>query len=178
VRGIRSIRLAVALVAALTGGIVLAAPAGAAPSHGYVQGAGAVTDDWGDEGIFSRSDISVGWAVGLWQAVLYADGANESDGTDFDLADIDCQFGPNTERATINWQRTHNVDDDGEAGPVTLGRADNKLSVSSTSTDPTVQYNGDRFDLIFDRLPRGNGRYSFINGDGGRLPANYNSSTC
>ncbi|ROT31915.1 peptidoglycan-binding protein [Micromonospora sp. HM5-17] len=164
-RTVRVFALATALV---VGGTALSAPAVAAPSHGYVQGAGAVNDDWGDEGEFSRSAYSIGWAVGLWQTVLYADGYLE-------MGDIDCQFGPNTEKATMRWQLDHGVGVDGRAGPQTLSRADNKLEyVNST----WVRYHGNRYDVILLRHESNNGRYSFTNRDGNIVPANYNGANC
>jgi hypothetical protein len=70
--------------------------------------------------------------TGLWQWVLYADGAIESNGGGaFDIADIDCDFGANTVAATRSWQRLHNLSDDGRVGPNTFARADDKLRLTN-----------------------------------------------
>jgi hypothetical protein len=103
-----------------------------------VKGSGVVTDDWGDEGTISRYSHAYSGATGMWQAVLWADGAIEQDGTTFDSGDIDCQFGPNTQAATRNWQSRHGVGVDGEVGPQTFGRADNNLVLSTW-------YGGDQY---------------------------------
>lgn len=105
----------------------LVAPAHASVSQGFIAGAGVVTDDFGDEGTLSQSQHANSYATGLWQAILWADGAIESNGTTYDDVDIDCQFGPNTAAATRNWQSMHGVGVDGIVGPQTFGRADDNL---------------------------------------------------
>lgn len=133
---VRAITLAsVAVVVATIG---LAAPAQASIGEGMVKGSDVPTDDWGDEGMISRYSRAYSGATGMWQAVLWADGAIEQDGTTFDAGDIDCEFGPNTQAATRNWQSRNGVGVDGEVGPQTFGKADNKLVL-------TTWYGGDQF---------------------------------
>jgi Putative peptidoglycan binding domain len=137
-RGIVGIALALVTTAGL------ATPAEANVSQGFLAGAGVVTDDFGDEGTLSTSSHANSYATGYWQAILWADGALESNGTTFDEADIDCQFGPNTAAATRNWQSTHGVGVDGVVGPQTFGRADNNLSLAGLIGGDQfyVRYNG------------------------------------
>jgi hypothetical protein len=126
----------------------------ASVSEGFVAGAGVVTDDFGDEGPVDTTSHSSSLAAGMWQAILYADGAQEQDGTPFDTSDIDCQFGGNTKTATKDWQGTHGADVDGSAGPMTLGIADNRLAIctnGSTSTQSVVRYSGSVHTLFFIR---------------------------
>jgi hypothetical protein len=123
-------------------------------SEGFVAGSGVVTDDFGDEGPVDSNSHPSSLAAGMWQAILWADGAHEQDGTAFDTSDIDCQFGPNTTAATRNWQSTHGADQDGSAGPQTLGHADDRLSIcinGSTSTQSVVRYSGSVHNLFFIR---------------------------
>src|SRR5215831_7852186 len=97
-------------------------PAHANVSQGFVAGAGAVSDDFNDEGVTDYNSHNTSLATGLWQAILWADGAIESNGTTYDLSDVDCDFGPTTTATTRNWQSTHGVGVDGSAGPQTWGR--------------------------------------------------------
>lgn len=103
----------------------------ASTTEGFVAGAGDVNDDFGDEGEIDSNSHTQSMATGLWQAILWADGAIESNGSAFDTSDIDCDFGPNTTAATRNWQSTHGVSVDGSAGPQTLSRADANLRLGS-----------------------------------------------
>lgn len=125
----------------------------ASVSEGFVAGSGVVTDDFGDEGPVDSNSHPHSLAVGMWQAILFADGAVEQNGTAFDASDIDCEFGPNTTAATQNWQRTEGISPaDGSAGPQTLGHADDFLFIeSSTSTQSVVRYFGLVHDLLFIR---------------------------
>ena len=111
----------------------------------------------------SQSSHSYSGATGLWQWVLYADGAKESNGTAFDQADIDCHFGPNTAAATRNWQSRHNVGIDGIVGPQTFGAADGNLRVFEDLSVPgnediEIHYVGSAHTASFRRL---NGEYEF-----------------
>ena len=120
-----------------------AMPASASVSSGVVGGANGITDDWGDEGPLSESSHAVSGATYLWQWILYADGANESNGTNFDQSDIDGDFGPNTDTATRNWQRSHGLDVDGIVGNHTFGAADGILhEISSNGGDIHISYPG------------------------------------
>ncbi|HEX8109928.1 MAG TPA: hypothetical protein VF516_19490 [Kofleriaceae bacterium] len=126
----------------------------ASVSEGFVAGAGVVTDDFGDEGPVDMSSHPDSLATGMWQAILWADGAIEQNDTPFDTSDIDCQFGLNTAAATRNWQSAHGASVDGSAGPMTLGHADDRLSIcinGSTSTQSVVRYSGSVHSLFFIR---------------------------
>jgi hypothetical protein len=134
-----------------------ASPAAANTSEGFVAGAGVVTDDFGDEGVIDYNSNNKTVAAGMWQAILWADGAIETDGTAFDLADIDCNFGSNTTAATRSWQSTHGLSADGSAGPITLSKADNNLVLGSRvnaddDNDYYVYYYGSKHKLTFDRF--------------------------
>ncbi|WP_285596653.1 peptidoglycan-binding domain-containing protein [Kineosporia sp. NBRC 101731] len=112
-----------AAVALALGTFGAASPAQASVSQGYIAGAGVVTDDWGDEGTISASVRSHSNAVFLWQAVLVSDGY-------LTPSDADCWFGSDTTAATKKWQNDHGVDDDGSVGPLTFGKADDRLTLS------------------------------------------------
>ncbi|MDG4798525.1 peptidoglycan-binding protein [Micromonospora sp. WMMD1082] len=122
-------------------------------SQGYIGGAGVVTDDWGDEGTLSRTSYASSSAVGLWQRVLVADGL-------LTLAQVDCEFGPVTESATKSWQQRNNLSADGKVGPLTFGRADDRLSDQGNGY---VYYRGSNTTLALKRI---DGRYQvlFYNG--------------
>jgi hypothetical protein len=110
-------------------------------AQGVVAGTGDVSDDFNDEGVVDFNTRNTSNAVGLWQAILWADGAIELNGTTFDELDIDCDFGPNTTAATKNWQSTHGVTPvDGSAGPKTFGRAGANLRLG-----PATVPGGDQF---------------------------------
>ncbi|HEY9328829.1 MAG TPA: peptidoglycan-binding domain-containing protein [Streptomyces sp.] len=141
----RSVTLAAtAALAAVALGI---SPASASVSQGSIQGSGSVTDDWGDEGPLSMTSHPKAYANGLWQWVLYAEGVSESNDTAYDKSDIDCVFGSNTAYATKRLQARWGLTADGSAGPNTLGRADNKLTLSGSY----VTYHGAAHDVRFIR---------------------------
>ena len=119
-----------------------AVPAQANVSQGWVAGSGDVSDDFNDEGVTDINTHRQSIATGLWQTILWADGAIESNGTAFDLADIDCDFGPNTQAATRNWQSTQHIGVDGSAGPQTWGKA----GVRNTTDDPAGLVLGDQIE--------------------------------
>lgn len=128
----------------------------ASTAEGFVAGAGLVNDDFNDEGPVDSSNHRSSMATGLWQAILWADGAIETDGTSFDAADIDCDFGTNTTAATKSWQSTHGftgTDVDGKAGPMTFGRAGENLTLfpAPDGSFSTVIYNGSHHDLVLIR---------------------------
>jgi hypothetical protein len=127
--------------------LVSATPASANTSEGYIAGASTITDDFGDEGLLSSGNHRYSGATGLWQFILVADGAIESDGTTFDIADVDCDFGPNTTAATKNWQRRNGLTADGVVGPNTFSVADNKLRLTAWTGDlpSNVAYVGSRY---------------------------------
>ncbi|WP_141312477.1 peptidoglycan-binding domain-containing protein [Streptomyces spinoverrucosus] len=184
-------RLGAAAVAVLAVGALAvgASPAAASASSGNISGAATYTDDFGDEGLLSRSSYSNSTATCLWQQILWAEGANESDGTDFDFSDIDGMFGPNTEHATkrlqVTWGLADSFNDaDGKVGPNTFGYADSKLRYVSGSTASgeylRVRYDGAVRDLDFLRTT--NGTYiiytSGSQSGGGAVFASYRANYC
>ncbi|MFF8969609.1 peptidoglycan-binding protein [Streptomyces sp. NPDC014995] len=183
-------RLGVALVAAAAAGAlaVSASPASANASDGYVSGAGSFYDDFGDEGTLSTSSHSSSNATCLWQIILLAEGANESDGSDYDAADIDGEFGPNTKVATQSLQRTWGLGVDGIVGTQTFGAADEQWNsstgagelehVSTGTTADTkykLRYHGSKY--YFDFYRTESGRYRFYH-NGAWHYASYSSNTC
>lgn len=134
----RSLRfLTVALAAAVVASAGWAVPASANVSEGYIQGAGAVTDDFDDEGTLSTTQNSVGGAVWLWQDILYIEGF-------LNKSDVDCQFGPKTKAATISWQHAYGVSPfDGIVGPKTFARAGKNLTISGNWVTYHSIYNTD-----------------------------------
>lgn len=179
-------RLGAAFVAALAAGAmaVSASPASASAATGYINGGGTYTDDFGDEGELTSSSYANSNATCLWQQILWAEGANESNGSDFDLSDIDGNFGPNTTYATKKLQATWGLSADGQVGANTFGRADTKLRYVSGSTASgeylRLRYDGASHDLDFLRAT--NGRYIiFTDGDrdkGGAVYASYTYNSC
>lgn len=171
----------VAAVASAVATVALAAiasPASATAAEGYVTGYGAVwTDDWSNEGTLSSGSYATSNATCLWQKILWAEGATERDGTAYDYSDIDGSFGPNTTYATQRLQARWGLDDDGRAGPLTLGTADNKLRYSSGSTSGTLflTYDGVANDFTLRRDD--SNRYGFVQDGAWRL-AGYNYRTC
>ena len=147
-------RTVVALVAAIAMSGMTTGQAGASASQGYisVSGTSVLSDDWADEGELARDTFPNSNATGLWQRVLYADGF-------LSLSDIDCRFGPTTERATRNWQAWRGLRDDGRAGPRTFGRADDQLR--TTPSSGVVRYGGRIRDEYISIV---NGRYEFAVG--------------
>lgn len=156
-----------------------AMPASASVSSGVVGGENGITDDLGDEGPLSESSHSFSGATYLWQWILYADGANESNGTNFDQSDIDGDFGPNTDTATRSWQRSHGLDDDGIVGNHTFGNADGRLQVLDVAgdlieaTDVHIRYPGSVHLIDVYRL--GGVYYSHLPGSTSLVKATYGS---
>ncbi|MDQ0846104.1 peptidoglycan-binding protein [Streptomyces sp. V1I6] len=102
-------------------------------SSSFVDGAGALTDDFGEQagelgnslcygcGNSSNTDIVV-----LWQSILAAE--------DFlTLSEIDGQFGPGSRDATKAWQRRYGLTADGMVGDATWSKADDRLRWLSSS---------------------------------------------
>ncbi|WP_053709513.1 peptidoglycan-binding domain-containing protein [Streptomyces sp. NRRL B-3648] len=105
-----------------------------------MRGQGAPADDWRDErwlvpGRTPRSDL-----VGLWQAVLWADGY-------LARSRVDCAYDTATVRATRVWQSNHGLSADGIVGPVTYGSAGRRLAL----LPPWTVYRGEVRDLPFRR---------------------------
>jgi hypothetical protein len=143
-------------------------PASATPSQGYISGSGTVTDDWYNEGTLSMYNYRTTYAVGLWQRILYAEGAYYPVGgagsivTPFQKQWIDCDFGSGTRIATQDLQNRWGLEADGYVGPLTLGRADNNLVLIGDYNTATqlVEYRGRAHTVQFLRV-KSNGAYQF-----------------
>lgn len=183
-RNLMSVRKRVALAATgllLGGGLLagplasasVAAPASSIAAQSYIDGSGSkVTDDWGDEGQLSTTSHSHSNATGLWQVILWADGAKESNGTKFDYSDIDCKFSPNTKAATKSWQAGEGLTKDGIVGTKTFGRADDYLDNQGNGV---VTYHGWDHDVWLKRV---GGKYEVrIHAAKGYKVAYYNTIT-
>ncbi|MFF9034311.1 peptidoglycan-binding protein [Streptomyces sp. NPDC014892] len=143
-----------------------ASPASASVSDGFVSGGGDFDNDWGDEGPLSMNSNTRSNATCLWQQILWAEGANEQNGTDFDASDIDGVFGENTRHATMDLQRRWKLEDvDGIVGPDTFGYLDGRRLVhydGSESGTLWMHYNGPTHHFYITRS--GAGRYGFWEG--------------
>ncbi|MFF5011540.1 hypothetical protein ACFY3G_53400 [Streptomyces phaeochromogenes] len=173
-------RLAAAVAAVATGALaVSASPASATSSQGYFTGYGSVwTDDWSNEGTLATNSYRYSNATCLWQKILWAEGVRESNGTVYDEADIDGNFGPNTTYTTKTLQTRWGLDNDGRVGPLTLGKADSNLRYISGSTSSgtlILWYDGAAHDLILHR--NSDNTYSFHQ-EGAWRSAAYNYRSC
>jgi hypothetical protein len=161
-----------------------AAPASAKMSDGYVRGYDTYKGDWGDEGTLGMHIASNGNsnAVCLWQKILWAEGAEESNGTAFDQSDIDGQFGNNTRHATedlshrwLGWLKERP-----DVNNELFGRADNQLEYKSGSDGRgrtlTLRYNGSAHNTTMTR--NSEGKYGFYDGDGVKRTAGYDYNSC
>ncbi|MFE0449730.1 peptidoglycan-binding protein [Streptomyces sp. NPDC058914] len=165
----KRITVALATAAIVCGGALTAPPAGASVSSGVIGGAdwgnAGVRNDWGDEGPLDYNSNNNSRAVALWQLVLRAEG--------FYSGAIDCDFGSGTTAATREYQRWYGLEDDGSAGPITMGNADNSLVDLGNNRD--IRYVGweGAGSVTFRRI---NGTYHiYLNG--AWRSASYTSST-
>lgn len=92
-----------------------------------VDGADALTDDWGDHYGELGNSLCNGCAdsqnsdlVYMWQAILLVEGFLGMNGLDGD-------FGPNTANATKAWQSRYGLTADGRIGSGTWAKADDQL---------------------------------------------------
>lgn len=144
---------------------------------GYVDGYGyQLSDDLNDEPTLQWGSRRSNW-VGMWQAILWADGFLPYSG-------IDCTFGPKTHEATKQWQENFVLKGDGIVGPKTRAVAGGRLV--QISIPARVRYygshnagdgTGDRH-LTFKRGVSSNdgGLYSMYNSPGLKLISwNYTS---
>ena len=132
---------AVAIAVGLT--TMIAGPAQAhrdSYSTSFVDGGGAINDDWGDHDNELGGDLCQGCAnssntdlVILWQSVLAAEGLLSHSG-------IDGSFGSGTKAATERWQERYGISSDGRVGPNTWDKADDRLTW--TSTGVSLRYDG------------------------------------
>ncbi|GAB3933680.1 hypothetical protein GCM10029976_041520 [Kribbella albertanoniae] len=178
------IRFAAGVVSAVAVGALAlsASPASAAQSDNFVRGYDTYVGDWGDEGpmAFGFQEHNESNAVCLWQKILWAEGAQEKDGTKFDAADVDGEFGANTDHATRNLQARWKLTVDGEVGGGTFGRADNELKKTGGSEARgqklEMTYYGDHGS--FSVVRNTEGKYSFRDGDNVWRIAGYDYRTC
>lgn len=179
----RRARLSAVIAAVVTGALAAgAAPASAKASDGYVSGAYQFQDDFGDEGTLTTSSYAHTNATALWQWVLWAEGAEKSNGDPFLRADIDCRFGSDTRSATISLQRTLKLDDiDGKVGTETFGAVDKNIEYVSTDYDSgayrtRLRYTGDANSFFLYRSSTGVYRIHIPNV--GWKPASYTYASC
>ncbi|MEU5387894.1 peptidoglycan-binding domain-containing protein [Kitasatospora cineracea] len=161
---------ALAIAALTIGALSCSIPAASAStSQGYIAGSGAVTDDFGDEGILSQTSYANSGATALWQAILYGDGFSVT---------VDGQFGPQTAAATKSWQSAHGLSADGVVGPNTWAKAQSHLRISYTnSTYEGVEYKDLSYGWVFPRA-LSNGAYSVVCNSGKTPIASYTSNGC
>jgi len=121
----------------------------------YVDGAGSLTDDFGDHFRELGGSLCNGCAkswntdtVIMWQSILVAEGL-------LNHSAIDGKFGSGTSSATKAWQRRYSLTADGKVGPATWGKADQRLKWSNGS----VRYVGRRGYVSFYRGGSGWGGY-------------------
>jgi hypothetical protein len=174
-----------AVGAALAIGISLtiATPAVASGSYtgrAYVYGAGAVPDDFDDEGVVNVSTHRSSGATCLWQTMLWANGYLPSSG-------IDGIFGDQTDAATRNFQRDKGLSADGSAGRNSWTKAGNNLAqhdnqngwlyvVYHGGTGSRSQYSAHTF--VLQRSPDGNYRFYPPQSNDPYNWATYNSNSC
>ncbi|MDL5198909.1 peptidoglycan-binding domain-containing protein [Streptomyces sp. ALI-76-A] len=164
-------------VATLTLSTSPASASGTYSGRAYIYGAGNWVGDWGDEGILSTSTNASSNATCLWQKILWADLATETNGTPFDAADIDGHFGANTKAATKDWQARYDLEADGSVGKETWAEAGTNLEDHYDPGDTAVDtYRGiwDNLNLTRDS----DGRYHFEDGDDNARIAGYDYLTC
>lgn len=175
-------RLATATIGTAMAGVLAlgASPASAAASNGYISGSALTYDDFDDEGTLSSSSHYKSNASCFWQYVLYAEGATEKNGTQYDYADIDGVFGSNTTYATKKLQSRWGLSADGLVGKKTFTKAGDKLTDSKlvnydSQRKYRLTYDGSRANFSVYRSSAGN--YS-IYMDGAYRYLSYSSRTC
>jgi peptidoglycan hydrolase-like protein with peptidoglycan-binding domain len=120
----------------------------------FVDGAGALTDDFGDHYSELGHSLCNGCAdssntdlVLMWQSILVAEGLLPESG-------IDGDFGPKTASATVNWQKRYGIGADGRVGNQTWSKADDRL---------VWRWDGWSYEVYYDAT--GNGSVSFLRGN-------------
>lgn len=137
-----------ALLTAAAALIAFTGTAGAHPGNSgvsgtsFVDGSGALSDDWGDHFGELGNSLCYGCAdsfntdlVSMWQAVLVAEGF-------LGVSGIDGQFGPKTRDATRAFQTRYNIGVDGKVGNQTWSLTDNFLYWQSPDLVIYLGYNG------------------------------------
>jgi hypothetical protein len=134
------------------------------PTSSNMRGTDSVTDDWDvNATICNTCTINSGNMVGVWQAILWADGAPVyANQTSFSNCDVDGIFGARTSDATDWWQymKIHlesGGGHDGIVGPQTWARADKNLKKDAG----LVAYRGEHTTLYFSRSTSANAYYSW-----------------
>ncbi|MFD5478762.1 peptidoglycan-binding domain-containing protein [Streptomyces hawaiiensis] len=160
-----------------------ASPASAKASDGWVRGYDKYSDDWDDEGTMSTGTYANSNASCFWQKILWAERAlyqYNGGGLPFSSGMIDGQFGSNTREATIHLQSRWGLPADGTVGKAELHKAMESVGKRSGSTDRgeklNLYYLGDEHLFLLDRNEEG--KYRFIDGDGGWRQAGYNYRSC
>ncbi|MFE5191663.1 peptidoglycan-binding protein [Streptomyces sp. NPDC056628] len=162
-------------VGALTAAVlaVSATPAAASGTYSgldYVTGAGAWSDDWGNEGVVDTNTNRTSNATCLWQTVLWAHGYLSS-------TDVDGDFGSRTKTATANWQSDNGLTADGSAGRASWSDAAGWIRYSGgTDSDLYLVYAGSARSFMLHRFP--DGVYQFAEAGGASRNAGYNYRTC
>ncbi|WP_298327811.1 peptidoglycan-binding domain-containing protein [Haloactinopolyspora sp.] len=144
----------------------------------FVDGAGVVTDDFGDHFKEIGGSLCAGCAhswntdtVVLWQSILAAEGLLSTNA-------IDGKFGAQTAEATKSWQRRYGLAADGKVGPATWGRADYNLYF--TSKGRFTKYIGRSGNVTFRRgglsTDYGDGAYMMEYVDGADGSASFDGS--
>ncbi|SDN01710.1 Putative peptidoglycan binding domain-containing protein [Streptomyces sp. cf386] len=125
--------------------VLIAAPAQAVPANSgaygtsFVDGAGGLTDDFGDHFSELGHSLCNGCAdsntdiVLMWQAILAAEGL-------LGLSDIDGRFGSVTAAATKQWQSRYGLTADGWVGDGTWSAADNRMKWTGQEGQETATY--------------------------------------
>jgi putative peptidoglycan binding protein len=163
-------RTITALLSIVVGVLAFTGTAGAAPGNSgaygtsFVDGADAVTDDWGDHFGELGNSLCNGCAdswntdlVMMWQSILVSEGL-------LGTGDIDGQFGPRTASATRSWQTRYGIGIDGQVGTQTWSKADDFLYWRTGSELVYIGWNGG--EVVFFRgnenVNRDSGAYEMV----------------
>lgn len=161
--------LVTALAAALGSSLLVAGPVHASHANegaygtSFVDGAGALTDDFGDHYGELGNSLCYGcgdsWNTDLvimWQTILFSEGLIGG-------WDIDGQFGAQTRDATRAWQRRYGLDDDGLVGNATWSKADQFLYWTNNGwVAKYVGVNGGYVNFRRGNSAYGEGAYQFV----------------
>jgi len=133
------------------------------PTSSNMRGTGKLSDDWnGNAQLCGACSVTRGNTVGVWQAILWADGTSyDSTNGYITNCDVDGIFGARTDNATWTWQAHHfagtGVDSDGVVGPFTWSFAAQYLKPDGT----LVAYRGYDASLYFKRSTSANAYYTW-----------------
>ncbi len=124
---------AVACAAALA---ILSTGASRPTGSDRLRGRGMLADDWQDAPRLEAPHTHPSDLVGLWQAILWADGY-------LPRTRVTCAYDAATVAATRVWQSNHQLDADGIVGAATYRAVGRRLATAP----PWTVYHGDRFHL-------------------------------